>query len=163
MIFVAVFFLFALIALILRMYNIQIERHEELFAAAKKTYTSTIKKEGKRGEIYDIDGNLLVGNKPCVNIAADPNAVGDRIQCMRIAEYFSKELKLNFDDIYRRLSTKMAEDSEKTIRYVVIKKYVELETAEKIKKEVKNRKYKGLIFEDKTKGRACLFEVHFEG
>ncbi len=150
-IFVSVFFLIALIGLILRMYHIQIESHEKLFAAAKKTYTSTIKKEGKRGEIYDMKGNLLVGNKPCVNIAADPEAVGDKTKCMRIADYFSKELNLNFDDIYRRLSTKTVEGSGNIIRYVVIKKYVDLETAEKIKKEVKIRKFKGLIFEDKTK------------
>ncbi|MCX6986478.1 MAG: hypothetical protein NT118_17290, partial [Lentisphaerae bacterium] len=103
-IFISIFFLFALIAVILRMYNIQIERHEELFAKAKKTYTSTVKQEGKRGEIYDLKGNLLVGNKPCVNIAADPEAVGDNTKCMQIADYFSKELTLNFDDIYRRLS-----------------------------------------------------------
>ena len=150
-IFISMFFLLALIAVILRMYNIQIERHEELFAKAKKTYTSTVKQEGKRGEIYDMKNNLLVGNKPCVNIAADPEAVGDKTKCMQIADYFSKELKLNFDDIYRRLSTKTIEGSGKIIRYVIIKKSVDLEIAEKIKKEVKSRKYKGLIFENKTK------------
>ena len=145
-IFISMFFLLALIAVILRMYNIQIERHEELFAKAKKTYTSTVKQEGKRGEIYDMRNNLLVGNKPCVNIAADPEAIGDKTRCMQIADYFSKELKLNFDDIYRRLSTKTIEGSGKIIRYVIIKKSVDLEIAEKIKKEVKKRKYKGLIF-----------------
>ena len=148
---VSVLLLLAMIGLSLRMYHIQIERHEELFDKAKKTYTSTVKQEGKRGEIYDIKGNLLVGNKPCVNIAADPEAIGDSIKCMKIADYFSKELKLNFDDVYKRLSTKKTESSGKAIRYVVIKKGIDLETADKIKKEVKNRKYKGLIFEDKTK------------
>jgi cell division protein FtsI/penicillin-binding protein 2 len=148
---VSVLLLLAMIGLILRMYHIQIERHAELFDKAKKTYTSTLKQEGKRGEIYDIKGNLLVGNKPCVNIAADPEAIGDNIKCMKIADYFSKELKLNFDDVYKRLSTKKTESSGKAIRYVVIKKGIDLETADKIKKEVKDRKYKGLIFENKTK------------
>ena len=116
-IFISMLFLLALIAIILRMYNIQIERHEELFAKAKNTYTSTLKQEGKRGEIYDIKGNLLVGNKPCVNIAADPEAIGDNTKCMQIADYFSKVLTLNFDDIYRRLSTKTGDGSDKKIRY----------------------------------------------
>ncbi|MEI6425170.1 MAG: penicillin-binding protein 2, partial [Lentisphaerota bacterium] len=150
-IFISVFFLLALIAIILRMYNVQIERHEELFAKAKKTYTSTVKQEGKRGEIFDIKGNLLVGNKPCVNIAADPEAIGDKTKCMQIADYFSKELNLNFDDIYKRLSTKTIEGSERKIRYVVIKKNIDLQTAERIRKDVKNRKFKGVIFENKTK------------
>jgi cell division protein FtsI/penicillin-binding protein 2 len=150
-IFISVFFLLALIAIILRMYNVQIERHEELFAKAKKTYTSTVKQEGKRGEIFDIKGNLLVGNKPCVNIAADPEAIGDKTKCMQIADYFSKELNLNFDDIYKRLSTKTIEGSERKIRYVVIKKNIDLQTAERIRKDVKDRKFKGVIFENKTK------------
>jgi cell division protein FtsI (penicillin-binding protein 3) len=150
-IFISVFFLLALIAIILRMYNVQIERHEELFAKAKKTYTSTVKQEGKRGEIFDIKGNLLVGNKPCVNIAADPEAIGDKTKCMQIADYFSKELNLNFDDIYKRLSTKTIEGSERKIRYVVIKKNIDLQTAERIRKAVKDRKFKGVIFENKTK------------
>jgi cell division protein FtsI/penicillin-binding protein 2 len=150
-IFISVFFLLALIAIILRMYNVQIERHEELFAKAKKTYTSTVKQEGKRGEIFDIKGNLLVGNKPCVNIAADPEAIGDKTKCMQIADYFSKELNLNFDDIYKRLSTKTIEGSERKIRYVVIKKNIDLQTGEKIRKDVKDRKFKGVIFENKTK------------
>ena len=46
-IFVSVFFLIALIGLILRMYHIQIESHEKLFAAAKKTYTDHAIEVGK--------------------------------------------------------------------------------------------------------------------
>jgi len=81
----SVILLLILIGLILRMYHLQIDRHDELFEKAKNTYTSTVKKEGKRGEIYDINGNLLVGNKPCVNIAADPGETGDAARCRKIA------------------------------------------------------------------------------
>ncbi|HCE43698.1 MAG TPA: hypothetical protein DET40_09125 [Lentisphaeria bacterium] len=147
----SVILLLILISLIIRMYHVQIDRHDELFEKAKNTYTSTVKKEGKRGEIYDINGNLLVGNKPCVNIAADPGEIGDSIKCRELAEYLHKMLDVDYDNIYRRLSTKVNEANGKDIRYVIIKKEVELELGERIRHDVKLKKYKGVIFENKTK------------
>ena len=47
-------------ALGINIYNLQIHRHEELYAKAKNLYTSVSEKKGKRGEIFDYDGNLLV-------------------------------------------------------------------------------------------------------
>ncbi|HBC88232.1 MAG TPA: hypothetical protein DCZ94_14875 [Lentisphaeria bacterium] len=143
-------FLFILIALILRIYHVQITRHEELFDKAKDTYTTTVKREGKRGEIFDINGNLLVGNKPCVDIAADPSEIKDSSKCRELAEYFQKILGIDYDSIYRRLSIKLSE-SGKPIKYVIIKRSVDLEVAEKIRKEAKIKKYKCLVFENKTK------------
>ncbi len=147
----SVILLTVLIALLLRMYHVQIQRHDELFEKAKNIYTSTVKKEGKRGEIYDINGNLLVGNKPCVDIAADPSEAGDDKKCRELASYFEKTLGLDYDTILRRLSIKTSESTGKDIKYVIIKRDVELEDAEKIRKEAKMKKYRCLIFENKTK------------
>ncbi len=143
--------LLILIGLMLRMYHVQIERHDELYAKAKKTYTSTLHQEGKRGEIFDVNGNLLVGNKPCVDIAADPGEVGDIAKCRELAEYFQKILDVDYLSIYNRLSIKKTEESGKPIRYVIIKRGVELDVAEKVRHDVKLKKFKGVIFENKTK------------
>ncbi len=147
----SVILLLILIALLIRMYHVQIERHDELFSKAKNTYTSTVRQEGKRGEIFDMNGNLLVGNKPCVDIAADPGEVGDSSKCRELAEYFQKTLELDTLNIFNRLSIKTYESTGKAIRYVIIKRGVELDIAEKIRREVKMKKFKGVIFENKTK------------
>lgn len=54
------------------LYFVQIVRHDELLEKARKQYTAVRKVSGKRGEIFDRHGNLLVSNEPCVNITCDP-------------------------------------------------------------------------------------------
>ncbi|MBQ9088072.1 MAG: penicillin-binding protein 2 [Lentisphaeria bacterium] len=55
-----------------RAYHIQIQRNKELKAKATAKYSTEVKLSGKRGEIFDIDGNLLVSNLPKVTIAVSP-------------------------------------------------------------------------------------------
>jgi len=69
-------FLLILAGLGFHLYGVQIARHDELLGKARDTYTSVKTKQGKRGEIYDMNGNLLVGNIPCMDICADPEIVG---------------------------------------------------------------------------------------
>ena len=53
------------VAVIVRLVHLQITRGEELRAKAASKYTGSRKTVGKRGEIYDRNGRLLVGNMPC--------------------------------------------------------------------------------------------------
>ena len=57
-----------------RAYHVQIERHAELKEKARIKYSAKVKITGKRGEIFDFDGNLLVTNVPRVTIAVSPYA-----------------------------------------------------------------------------------------
>lgn len=146
---VGFFFSSVFTILILQLYRIQIHRHPELYSKAKKTYTSVSRKEGQRGEIYDINGNLLVGNIPCTDICADPQLTGDEKRCREIALFFSKELDVSYPVIFRRLLTKTRKNQK--IRYAVIKKDVDLNKAKKIEERIKELKFEGIIFQNKTK------------
>lgn len=57
-----------------RAYHLQITRHAELKEKARIKYSSKVKITGKRGEIFDADGNLLVANLPRISIAVSPYA-----------------------------------------------------------------------------------------
>lgn len=72
------FFLLFAIYLAYSLYTVQIKRHEELYRKARQKYTTVKRIAGKRGEIFDFDGNLLVGNIPCSDVCADPSIAGDR-------------------------------------------------------------------------------------
>ena len=72
--------------LIYKLYNVQIQRHGELFDKARRKYTVVQTKEGKRGEIYDCYGHLLVGNIPCYDICADPSIAGTEAKCRVMLE-----------------------------------------------------------------------------
>ena len=57
-----------------RAYHLQITRHKELKEKAQIKYLAKVKIIGKRGEIFDADGNLLVANMPRISIAVSPHA-----------------------------------------------------------------------------------------
>ena len=96
------------------LYTVQIARHGELFEKAQNTYTTRIETHGTRGEIYDFDGSLLVGNMPTMDIIGDPaniyilNKKDDdktETECRMIADFFEKQCaNVNSDEVFRRLS-----------------------------------------------------------
>ena len=65
MIVVAILLLGLFAYILWQLYTVQIKRHEELYKKARMKYTTVKTMNGKRGEIYDYSGNLLVGNIPC--------------------------------------------------------------------------------------------------
>lgn len=52
-------------------YDLQINKHAELYRQARKIYTSSKREKGKRGRIYDRRGSLLVGNLNCQDVLAE--------------------------------------------------------------------------------------------
>lgn len=135
--------------LAVHLYLVQIKQHEELYDKAKKKYTSVKKIKGARGEIYDREGNLLVGNIPCVDIRADPNLVGNREEIQKTARLFASRLKIPYEKIYERLNRKSVKGKE--IHEIVIKNEVPLEDANILKEEIKKKKISGIFFSDGTK------------
>lgn len=141
------------LALAGRMYYLQVHRHAELFAKAQKQYTATIKTSGRRGEFFDYNGNLLVGNAPCVNIQADPSIIGNEIRCRKIAIAFAKLLHTSATKLYQKLMNKERDKKlpDGTIkklprRYAPVAKMVSLDVAKKLKHIVAVNRIKGISF-----------------
>jgi cell division protein FtsI/penicillin-binding protein 2 len=139
-----------------RLYIVQIERHDELFNKAREQYTSTRKTSGKRGEIYDFSGNLLVGNIPCSTIEADPYACGSDEQCRQISLILGKYLNIPPEKIYSDLIKKTRERkrSDGTIekvprRYALIARDVPLPKSEMLKKMLREQNLiRGIYFQE---------------
>lgn len=87
--FAAVFGIPIAVALIARYYVVQVKKHDYYFSEAKKRYTSVRRTEGKWGEILDRDGNLLVGNRPCVRIACAPSEIKSDLKRQKLAHILS--------------------------------------------------------------------------
>ena len=139
----------AFICLAVQTYFVQIKEHDELYKKAKKKYTAVKKTKGARGEIFDVNGHLMVGNEPCINIRANPQLVGDKRNCRALAGYFSRKLNVSPKLVYSRLSKKEINGRK---RYeIVIKNNVPLDLAEEIKEELSDRGFKGIYFFDSVK------------
>ncbi|MCP4179794.1 MAG: penicillin-binding protein 2 [bacterium] len=148
-IFTAVIIIGVFVYLAIHLYNIQIIEHKELYAKAKKKYTAVKRIRGSRGKIYDSNGNLFVGNIPCIDIRANPQLVGDKDNCRMLAGFFSRKLNISAETVFKRLSTK--KKGRRKIYEVVIKNAVHLNLADSIKEEVKDRGIKGIYFYDSVK------------
>ncbi len=145
-----IFILFAMI--VARLYEVQIGRHEELFEKAKARYTTTVKPKGERGQIFDVGGSLLAGNQPCYGIVADPSmkTFAETESCREIAEYFAEATGGDADRILQRLLRKTKADG-KANKYAHIASMVDIGTAEKIKLQAREMKWKGISFVEETK------------
>ena len=80
------------VALICRYYVVQVKKHDYYFSEAKKRYTSVRRTIGRRGEILDRDGYLIVGNRPCVSISCSPSEIASPVKRMKLAHILSRHL-----------------------------------------------------------------------
>jgi len=158
MIWAAVILVLLFSYLMYKLYNVQIQRHEELFKKARMKYTTVKTMNGNRGEIYDFSGNLLVGNIPCSDVCADPSIAGDAARCREIAAFLSKKLEIPAQGIYEKLMdkdivTKNEDGSEnrRSRKFVILKGKVDYEIVERLKLETARLGYKTVFYRETTK------------
>ena len=74
-------------ALLIRLWGMQLISNHEYASMAEGNLTREISTKAPRGRIFDRNGNVLVGNRPCMALVADPSAVQDtrlvrRVSCL---------------------------------------------------------------------------------
>ena len=162
---ISVFFVLFFIALFIRLYFVQVVRHPELYSKAKKQYTATKTTVTKRGEIFDVNGNLLVGNIPCDDIIADPYIISRNLtKCKNLCKLLAFYLKIDYKELYAKLSRgtmtytdKNGFKKTKKRRYAVVARKVPLKISDKLKKIInpperkKNLGFRGIAFKETHK------------
>ncbi len=143
---VAVFVISALL-LAVHLYKVQVQDHAEYLAKAQQRYTTERTTRGKRGEVFDINGHMLVGNKPCATVVADPDLINDPEQINQLADLFASYLNVPREKVFNQLLTKTRnlkreDGTERTIkiRYVVIARQVDIDVATNLKEKVREIK-----------------------
>ena len=150
------------LALAVRLYFVQVAAHDYYLDKARDTYTTTRVTTGKRGEIFDVHGNLLVSNIPSVNITADPSHMKTVAERRRLAYLLSREFpETSYEDFFRRLAPtrrRRAPDAgedapPETVpnTYAMIARDVSLEKAASLKALAKVNKISCLFFTDSYK------------
>ena len=133
-------------------YRVQIMRHKELLDKAQKKYIKTNKTRGKRGEIYDKNGSLLVGNLPCFSVCADPSLIVDDNEARELADFLSPIIGKPADEIVQKLTKKTKTIKRKdgttaTIKnqFVVLNNDIHFEIGISLKEALKARKCKSVF------------------
>ena len=150
--------------IICRLVHLQINRGEELQSKAANKYTGSRKTVGKRGEIYDMSGNLLVGNMPCVTLVIDPTHVKTPLKRKKMAETLARQLGMNAAELEAKLAPQRPklnkagkpvynEDGTPAmvpVRYAILAKHIPLDKAQKLRKYMNENGFKEIQYQNDT-------------
>ena len=121
-------------ALGFRLFDLHVLQHKELAALAPANREQVVHRQGRRGEIRDINGNLLANSQSVRIVTADPSITGP--QAPTIAQKLAPLLKMDEATLVAKLSGEG--------RYVRLKTKVDEDTAQ----QIRALKLKGILFED---------------
>ena len=149
-------------ALAVRLYFVQVASHERMYELACRKYITVRISSGRRGEIFDVSGNLLVGNAPCINLVADPSLIANDEMRREIADVLAPEIDRPAAYLYDRLAPERlvrdehgdpvrAEDGSfktRPMRNVVLARGLTPELGEKLSQIARERRFRGLFFRE---------------
>jgi cell division protein FtsI/penicillin-binding protein 2 len=130
-----------------RLVDLQVLRHPELQAQARKNTQREFTLEPRRGDILDVRGNLLATSVFVKTVCADPTLIGNHQA--EIARAISPILRLNENEVADRLQLRFKRDETGQIvtnrlgnavtnRYVVLKRKVKVETWRQVEAAMSN-------------------------
>ena len=128
------------IALGVRFFYIQVVKRDHYLTAARRIYTRKQEVSGKRGEIYDRNGNLLVANSPRLNIECTPYNVKKESDRQRLAWIFYKHFPersyreyLKRLERYRFVPDRSGQQVRRRNNYFLVKRNATLEEVKRLK------------------------------
>lgn len=127
---------------IARLYHLQVVRHDELSAKAKKYWERTIVKASRRGDIRDARGMLLATSKPVKTVCADPSVLGTNY--VEVAVAIAPLLEMSAVELAEKLRPTMFTNSQGKLvedKYVVLKRKVEVERWQEITNAMAHLKF----------------------
>jgi len=123
-----------------RLVDLQCLRHEELSAKAESNTHREYVFTPRRGDILDVNGNVLATSAFAKTVAADPAMLNDQ-QAGVIARTIAPLLQVNDRALYQRLAMRtrvLSTGATNAIQYVRIKQRVPIETWNKIQAALTN-------------------------
>lgn len=132
-----------LIALIFRLYFLQINERDKYRSGAFEQYTTEIAISPKRGTIYDRNMTPLAVSATVETVFISPYEI-DKEQEKIITDYLVETLEVDRNMVNERMARKQS-------KYQIIKKKVPLETTDEIRKFIEENDIEGIHLEEDTK------------
>lgn len=115
-------FFFWMVVVIVRLYYLQIIRHEELFQRANRQYEHTYLYRPERGSIYDRNYRLLAGTTELESVFLDPGLI---INTSHLSKTLAGMLEIDDQDLSERIA--------KGKNFIWVKRKISLQEANMIK------------------------------
>jgi cell division protein FtsI/penicillin-binding protein 2 len=116
-----------------RLVDLQVWRHDELARLAEKSSLEKIPQAARRGDILDVNGNILATTVPVKTICANPSLLGN--QQAAVARALAPLLQMSEADLLQKLQPRLMKNSRDemvTNQYAVLQRKVSDETWQKI-------------------------------
>jgi cell division protein FtsI/penicillin-binding protein 2 len=116
-----------------RLMDLQVLRHDELSRLAEKSSQAKIPQAARRGDILDVNGNLLATSVPVKTVCVNPSLIGN--QQAAVAHALAPLLQMNEADLFQKLQPRLMKNSKGqtvTNQYAVLERKVSDETWRKI-------------------------------
>ena len=116
-----------------RLVDLQVWRHDELARLAEKSSLEKIPQAARRGDILDVNGNILATTVPVKTICANPSLLGN--QQAAVARALAPLLQMSEADLLQKLQPRLMKNSRGetvTNQYAVLQRKVSDETWQKI-------------------------------
>ena len=123
----------AFIGLGFRLVDLQVWRHGELSLLAEKSSQEKIRQSASRGDILDVNGNLLATSVSVKTVCANPSLIGNQQAAVALA--LAPLLQMNEADLLKKLQPRLIKNSNGqtvTNQYTVLQRKVTEETWQKI-------------------------------
>ena len=125
----------AFVGLGFRLVDLQVLRHDELAKLAERKTQQTTWQEAKRGDILDVNGNLLATSVSVKTICANPLMIGGQKEV--VAHALAPLLQMSENDLMQRMTPRIMKNSKgetvtNGLNYVRLQKNVTDETWQKI-------------------------------
>ena len=125
-----------------RLIDLQVLRHADLTAKAQQNTHREFLLEPRRGDIFDIKGNLLATSIPVKTVCADPALIGNRQG--DIARVVAPVLQMSESEIIQKLNSRLRRNGEPRTNgthYVVLKRKVTTENWQKLQYALSNMSF----------------------
>ncbi|MBR1966239.1 MAG: penicillin-binding protein 2 [Lentisphaeria bacterium] len=150
-----------LIYIICGLYHLQITEHEKYLLLAKRTYTATLKRDGKRGEIFSNDKFTLIANHPYVRLIADATHMEIAEHEQKAARLCADKLQMDYNGVLKKIRRKIIvrdrngkekRDSNGNLQlrkapYIPLSRELSLSQKAELEKIIDEQNIKGLYFE----------------
>lgn len=128
--------------LLVRLYIVQVDRHDSYLEKAQARYSASRSIKSNRGEVFDRNGYLLVGNKPSVTVVIDPSIIITPEQSELVVDICKTKLGLTEEEVWAKINNKTVKSTgedgvvvERARRYAVIARDIDMLIGEDIKAE----------------------------
>ncbi len=122
-----------------RLVDLQVVRHEDLSVKAAQNTEREYLLEPRRGDILDVNGNLLATSLFVKTVCADPTLLGEHQA--EVSHALAPLLQVSETDLFQRLLPRLQRNAKGEVftnRYVVLQRKVQLETWQKIQDAMKD-------------------------